>query len=195
MTEHDDPLRKSSRRWRDELVQFVDRIRPSIPAREQLSALQNEQRRVTGGLLLQFFEFLEQSATPDRFPRLEEHPLEERLFLLITDEAGWWAAEELMDTDTPQALRLLKQQWRAFLEDPDTDDDEEFVHHYQFWSVWHRDIPDGWETPDLEEGWDYWVHEEGFALADRRGRGAKHLWRWDDDEFELVEEQLNSWSS
>ena len=195
MSDSDHILRDGARRWRDELTDFVDEFRSSIPDRSQLTPLQHEHRRVTGGLLLQFFEFLEKSADAERFPRLEDHPLEDRLFLYISDVAGYWAAEELMDTDTPQAFRILKEEWRAFLEQPDTDEDEKFIHHYQFWSVWHTNIPDTWEGPELDPDWEHWVHEEGFALADRAGRGAQHLWRWDGEEFEIVEQELTSWNS
>lgn len=191
------PLREEARQWRRQLIDFVERIRSPLPERAQLSPLQHEQRRVTGGVLLQFFEFIQDSANNEMYPQLADHPLEQRLFLMISDEAGMHAADELMDTDTPQAFCLLKEEWRAFLESPDTDDDEAFTHHYQFWSVWHQNIPQEWDTPQLDDNSDddYWVHEEGFALADRAGRGAQHLWRWDGENFDLVDEELSSWSS
>lgn len=189
------PLRDDAWEWRNQLVEFVDRIRSPLPERSQLSPLQHEHRRVTGGLLVQFFEFLEGSADEQLYSQLEDHPLEERLFLMISDVAGMHAADDMMETNTTQAFCILKQEWRAFLEAPETDDDEAFEHHYQFWSVWHQNVPDDWDTPDLEEGFDYWVHEEGFALADRAGRGAQHLWRWDGDDFDLIDEELSSWSS
>ena len=195
MSEHDSPLREDAQKWRHQLEEFVDRIRSPRTDRDQLSPLQHQQRRVTGGLLVQFFEFLEQSADDELYPQLDDHPLAERLFLFISDDAGLHAADELMDTDTDQALCLKKEEWRAFLEAPQTEDDEAFVHHYQFWSVWHQNVPEDWDTPDLEQGFDHWVHEEGFALADRAGRGAKHLWRWDGEDFDLVDEELSSWTS
>ncbi len=196
MAENDDtPLREEASRWREQLVEFVDQIRSPLPERAQLSPLQQEHRKITGGLLVQFFEFLQETVDEELYPQLEDHPLEERLFLMISDEAGMHAADELMDTDSEQAFCILKQEWRAFLESPNTDDDEAFVHHYQFWSVWHQNIPAEWDMPALDPEYDWWVHEEGFALADRAGRGAQHLWRWDGDEFELFEEELSSWSS
>ena len=188
-------LRDGSRQWREELTRFVDHIRSPLPSREQLTPLQDWQRRITGGVLIQFFEFLEESADEDLFPKLADHPLEERLFLFISDRAGLVAASELMDTESEQAFCLLKEEWRAFLESADTDDDDDFVHHYQFWSVWHTEVPENWEVPPLEEGFAYWIHEEGFALADGAGRGAQHLWRWDGEKMELVDEMMTSWSS
>ena len=195
MSDSESPLRDDAQNWRRQLVDFLDDVRTPLPDRNQLSPLQHEHRKVTGGLLLQFMEFLETTVDDNRYPQLDDHPLPERLFVVVSDEAGLHAADELMDTDTDQVCALRKEEWRAFLENPETDDDEAFVHHYQFWSVWHQNIPDDWESPDLESGYDYWVHEEGFALADRIGRGAQHLWRYDGDELDLIDEELNSWSS
>ena len=188
-------LREEALSWRRELVKFVLARRRSRPGREDLSPLQDWQRRITGGVLIQFFDLLSKTATEELYPQLLEHPLQERVFLFITDEAGYLAADELMDLKSLQALCVLKEHWRAFLEHPDTNDDDEFIHHYQFWSVWHQDIPENWDVPPLEPGFEYWIHEEGFALADGAGRGAQHIWRWDGQTLELTEELMSSWTS
>lgn len=191
----DSTLRQGSRRWRREVTDFVDAIRSSPPTDQPLSPLQDWQRRITGGVLIQFLEFLEESKAEEAYPQLADHPLAKRLFLFISDGAGLQAAQDLIDGTSEQAFCLLKEEWRAFLEDPDTDDDEAFVHHYQFWSVWHQNVEPTWDLPALDPNAAYWVHEEGFALADGAGRGAQHLWRWSGDELELVEETLTSWTS
>lgn len=188
-------LREGSHQWRRELTEFVDGIRRPITELDDLSPLQDWQRRITGGVLIQFFEFLEESADEELFPQLADHPLAERLFLCISDEAGLHAARELVDEKSEQVFCLLKEEWRAFLEAPDTADDEAFVHHYQFWSVWHQNVPETWDVPDLDPGFAYWIHEEGFALADQAGRGAQHLWQWDGEKMELADEMMTSWSS
>ncbi len=189
------PLSPGAQKWRRDLLDFVAPIERPRPKREQLSPLQHEHRRVTGGVLHQFFQFLEDSADEERFPALQDHPLPQRLFVLVTDEAGVHATEDLMDTSSEQAVCLLKEEWRAFLESDDTDHDDAFEHHYEFWSVWHRNMPDQWDFPQLGPGQSYWIHEEGFALTDGVGRGAQHLWRWDGEEFELVDEMTTAWSS
>lgn len=188
-------LREGSQKWRRQLDDFVAKIRSPLPTAEELSPVQDWHRRITGGLIIQFFEFLENSANEEIYPQLEAHPLHERVFLCVTDDAGFLAARELMNTDSVQAICLRKEEWRAFLEDPDTDDDDDFVDHYQFWSVWHQDIPENWDVAPLEPGYSYWIHEEGFALADGAGRGAQHLWRWDGEELTLQEEVMTSWTS
>ena len=191
----DSNLRAGSRQWRGELVGFVEQWRDSNPIDQPLSPLQDWQRRITGGVLIQFFEFLEEKKAEIAYPQLEDHPLPERLCLLISDAAGLQAAQDLVDTTSDQVFCLLKEEWRAFLEAPDTDDDESFVHHYQFWSVWHQNVEPSWDVPTLDPELAYWVHEEGFALADGAGRGAQHLWRWNGTDLELVEETMTSWAS
>ena len=181
--------------WRQELDAFLAERRAGVlPRHADLSPIQDAQRRVSGGLLKHFFEFLERKDPATQFPILYLHPLEERVFVFVTDEAGATAARDLMDLESPLAVCLLKEEWRTFLEDPSTDDDDEFTRHYQFWSVWHQNLPTTWEIPQDADG-EYWVHEEGYALAERVGRGAQHLWRWDGEELTLVREGITSWVS
>lgn len=188
-------LREGAAAWRKELLQFIVGRQSSRIPLEDLSPLQDWQRRINGGVLIQFFDLLTKTATEEIYPQLLDHPLEERVFVFITDDPGFAAAEEIMDLESEQALCVLKEDWRTFLEHPDTNDDDDFIHHYQFWSVWHQEIPENWDVPPLDEGFEYWIHEEGFAVADGAGRGAQHLWRWDGEKLELAEELMSSWTS
>lgn len=183
--------------WRDRLRDFALEHRGDleIPDGHDLEGLKNWQRRVTGGVLLQFLDFVQSGKVYEHFDTaLDDRPLHERLFLFITDLPGAVAAGELIQSDSEQALWILKEEWSAWLSDPATDDDETYDRHYEFWSVWHQNLQADWDVEDLD-GVDYWVHEEGFALADRAGRGAQHLWTWDGEEMEKVEEAITSWSS
>ena len=183
--------------WLKELRQFAldQRSDVTIPDGHDLGALDNWKRRVSGGVLLQFLDFVQSGDVYEHFgPALEELPLHERVFLFITDVAGAVAGQELLQQDTHHAFCILKTEWSAWLSDPDTDHDEDFEVHYEFWSVWHQDIHSEWELDELE-GAEYWVHEEGFALADKAGRGAQHLWKWDGEEMQKVQEAVTSWSS
>lgn len=181
--------------WRAEVVEFLDQHRRPIPALDNLSPLQHWHRRVTGGVLRQFFQFLARDMPEDHFPILQENPFPERLFLFLTDLPGFHAAQGLIDTESDQALILLREEWMAFLEDFKTWDDEDYKLHYEFWAVWHRQVPKEWEGRDPSGPGELWVHEEGFALADGAGRGAQHLWRWDGETLHLEAEALTSWAS
>lgn len=183
--------------WLEELRTFALARREDfeIPDGHDLDTLANWKRRVSGGVLLQFLDFVQSGDIFEHFESaLEERPLHERIFLFITDQAGAAAGEELLQKDTDHVFCILNSEWRAWLTDADQDHDDDFDKHYEFWSVWHQDLHSEWEVEELD-GAEYWVHEEGFALADGAGRGAQHLWKWDGQEMHKVEEAITSWSS
>ncbi len=182
--------------WLQALRQFALERRGDlvIPNGHTLDPLDNWQRRVTGGVLLQFLDFLQSGAAHEHFEvALEKFPLYERVLLFITDLPGAVAGQELLQQDTDHAFCILKDEWSAWLSQEDTDHDEPYFNHYEFWSVWHQDIHSEWELDELE-GAEYWVHEEGFALAPKAGRGAQHLWKWDGEEMHKVQEAITSWT-
>jgi len=191
-------LTGSAEEWRRRLETFLDERREGR-AREtdfELSPLEQEQRRVTGGSLMQFLRFIQDEAAFEAFPILAERPIDERVFVFATDEAGRVAAHDLIDSRSGRAVVVTKEEWRAWLGNPETDSDETFDHHYECWSVWHRNFRATWgvEGVNGDDG-EFWVHEEGYALADRAGRGAEHLWAWTGTELELIEEGAEEWSS
>ena len=182
--------------WLEDLREFSQEERGDlkIPDGHMLSSQLNWRRKVTGGVLLQFLDFIQTDAAYEHFNSLEERPLHERALVFATDLPGAVAGYEIIQPDSELALTILKDEWRAFLADPSNDDDGDYEKHYEFWSVWHQNIHSEWELDELDEG-EYWIHEEGFALADQAGRGAQHLWVWDGDEMHKVQEALTSWVS
>lgn len=192
-------LKEGAAEWFAALEQFLasHRERDPLPTDGDLSALQDEQRRVIGGSLMQFLQLIQNEAVFQAFPVLEEEPVSERVFIFATDAAGVAAARDIIDRDSERAAVVTKEEWRAWLEAPGTDADESYDYHYQYWSVWHQNFQANWrlDAVEMEEDLDYWVHEEGFALADRAGRGAEHLWSWDGEELELVEQSADQWTS
>jgi hypothetical protein len=198
-------LPEQAARWREQLMSFCERFRRgdnvSDPRDEAsgdgLSPIEDEQRRVTGGVLLQFLDFMQGDAAFDNFPELEDNSIGERVFVFATDRPGAAAAHDLIEIDGEHVMVVTKAEWRAWLEAGATDSDEAYDKHFLFWSVWHqrtevdREIVEALDDVDGEP----WIHEEGFAVADRAGRGARHLWSWQSGELELVDEALTTWVS
>ncbi len=182
--------------WLSDLKTFLEARREAPPDRgaTSLRPLVDEQRQITGGALLQFLEFVQGESSFELFPVLEDQPISERAFVFATDRAGAAAAHDIIERDSDRAIVVLRDEWKAWLEAPSTDSDPEFDHHYEFWSAWHRNVEPTWEVPEDPEG-ELWVHEEGFALADRAGRGTQHLWQWHDGEMTLVEQDIDEWVS
>lgn len=191
-------LSEEAREWRDELEGFLAsyRERQPLPAADDLDPLRDEQRRITGGRLLQFLQFIQREEAFEAYPVLEEQPITDRVFVFATDVAGLAAARDIVDSESTRAVIATKEEWRAWLEAPATEADETFECHYECWSVWHQNLQAHWASVEAADGSaEYWVHEEGFALADRAGRGGRHLWSWDGDELALEEQDADDWSS
>jgi hypothetical protein len=189
-------LDEDSRSWLAELEQFVRDFRRRHPVGDldDLSALEDEQRRISGGALIELFEFVQGAEVYDLFPKLEEKPLDQRAFVLACDRPTAAASRDVLDWDSDQAIVVLQHEWRAWVEAPDCDSDDAFERHWEVWSAWHQQTEEAWDLPSRDDG-SFWVHEEGFAVADRAGRGSKHLWQWDGDSFTLEEQSVDEWVS
>lgn len=184
------------RAWRERVLAHALARRPKVPAPDghMLAALPYQQRRVSGGTLLQFLEFARSERAFELYPVLQKDPLTERVFVFVTDTPGAVAFRELADPDDPMALLLHTPEWRAFLDDPDEHHDDELALHWECWSAWHQNIDPQWLVPEGEWA-QLWVHEEGYALADRCGRGSRNLWSWDGAELTLVQQDVEKWVS
>ncbi len=181
--------------WYTDLETYIrtEHERPPLPDGHMLDALGTWQRRITGGALLSFLEWATSEEAFERYPLLAKDPLTERIFVCITDLIGAVAYHEIVDRHSDKTICVLKDEWRAFLEEPSLDHDDTFTCHYEFWSVWHQEVDATWEIPEEARGQQLWVHEEGFAVADESGRGSQHLWGWDGDEMNLLTQDVTKW--
>lgn len=182
--------------WYKALTEFVKNHCERDPLLDghMLDPLRDWQRRITGGALLSFLEYATSDEALERYPILAKDPLTERIFVAITDIPGAIAFNEIIDKRSDKATWLFKEEWRAFLDREDTDHDDDFSCHYEFWSVWHRAIDPRWEIPPGNYQ-QLWVHEEGFVLADEAGRGSQNVWNWNGQRMMLVEQDITCWVS
>lgn len=181
--------------WRESLTSYLRHrrsARAAWPTPDQLDARQTWQRRVSGGAMLQLLDYIVSPAAMARFPVLHDQPLDARVFIFTTDLSGAVAARELIAPESQHAIWLLREEWRAWLNDPLCDSDDTFAHHYECWSVWHQDIDPAWNASP-PPGAALWVHEEGWAIAENTGRGAQHLWAFDGAQPTLLKQDITSW--
>ena len=185
------------RAWRAHLQAFIDAHRDPtlLPDGHMLDGLHDWQRRITGGALLQFLEWAASDEAHARYEDLGKNPITERVFVCITDLSGAVAYREIIDATHDRAIRVDRAEWAAFLEDATQDHDDHFEAHWEFWSVWHRELDARWEIEGIEalDPATLWVHEEGFALLDGAGRGSRHLWRWDGATMHLIAQDVTKW--
>lgn len=183
--------------WTQDLAAFSQERRaprPPLPDGHMLAALPYEQRRVTGGVLLQFLTFIMTRDAFDLYPSLTARPIEDRLFLFLTDVPGAVAFQEIVDASHGRTMWLDQHDWRAWLESPGRWPDDDFELHYECWSAWHQNVDPLWPAPEGPYH-ELWVHEEGHAVGDREGRGAQHLWDWDGTNLRLLTPKITSWTS
>lgn len=196
MSDETNAQTKDPRAWRDLVLEYAHARRSKRPAPDghMLAPLPYQQRRVSGGALLQFLEFARSEEAFTRFPILQKDPLTERVFVYVTDEPGAVAFRELAREDDPMVALVFAPEWRAYLDDTTQQHDDTLELHWECWSVWHQTLDPHWMIP--EGDWkQLWVHEEGFALADQCGRGSKNLWSWDGTELTLVTQDIEKWVS
>ena len=190
-------MRQDAITWRQHLANHVTQQQARagqapLPDGHMLHALQDWQRRITGGSLMEFLEWAASEDAVARYPLLNATPITERVFVFISDIPGLVAYRELIDQRSQRAIGLLKDQWRAFLSDGSEDHDDPLTHHYEMWSVWHRDIDPQWDLEDKPYD-QLWVHEEGFALAHEAGRGSQNVWNWNGQRLQLVKQDMTRW--
>lgn len=182
------------RAWYEALTAFVEQecARPPLLDGHMLGPLEDWQRRITGGSLIEFLEWVTSEEAFARYKVLQRDPITERIFLCVTDRAGAVAFNEIVDRRSDQALFLYKDEWRAYLDDPANDHDDAFACHYEFWSAWHRQLDPRWELPEGSYH-QLWVHEEGFVVGEEAGRGSQHVWDWDGERMNLIVQDINRW--
>ena len=195
--EHD-RMRQDAITWRQDLANHIiqqqaraDQASP-LPDGHMLHALQNWQRRITGGSLLEFLEWAASEDAEERYPMLATSPITERVFVFISDVPGLVAYRELVDPQSQRTIGLLKEQWRTFLSDDSQRHDDPLPHHYEMWSVWHREVDPQWDLEDKPYD-QLWVHEEGFAIANEAGRGSQNVWNWNGQRLQLVKQDITKW--
>ncbi len=181
--------------WRQQLHDYTTQHAPlerPMPDGHMLHSLHNWQRRISGGSMLEFLEWAASPEAHERYPVLDTSPVSDRIFVFVSDIPGLVAFKELVDKQSQSAIGLLKHQWKSFLADTSLEHDDELQHHYEMWSIWHREVDPQWDLEDKPYD-QLWVHEEGFAIAHEAGRGSKNLWNWNGQRMQLVKQDISKW--
>lgn len=146
--------------------------------RRQLSAIEEWQCRVSGGALLKFLRFLTRPEYRGDHPELEEVARAGKRLVCVTDAVGALAAHDILRMFRPQAVWVFEDVWREWLEDRSWADPG-FDRHIEYLSGWRP-------AHGADKSGDYWLHSEEYRLAAATGRAFEHLWRWADEELELI---------
>lgn len=165
--------------YRDEL---------QIKERRELSPLEERQSRISGGALLKFLRFVTNRENMDAFPVLREIQQQGRKLVVVTDDPGFVAAQDILRMFRPSAIWMLRPEWKAWSQQPEGGD-EEFDCHFEYRNWWTQEFEPEWKPRrSLKSGG--WIHREGYTLDRNHLRDVLHLWEWTGEEMKLVEADI-----
>ena len=78
--------------------------------------------------------------------------------------------------------------------------DEEFIFHVEYRSLFKEpesdaDVKELTKSHPLEPGERYFIHTVESVMGPLFARGGEHLWKWNGQELELLEEAWQTWVS
>ena len=179
--------------WTAELRKHIAECRAKRPLtpRKSLSAAEEWRCRLVGGALMRWMKetgprFLQERSVMCKTLGIDPEP-----FIAFTSDApGLAAANQVIGADNPRADFLFEDEFQscpARLTDPG------YKWHIHFWSYVSPTLDPKVEAEararhPIADGCVYWLHREGTLWAANAGRGADHLWKWDGEKPELLEE-------
>lgn len=169
-----------------------------LPPRAELSALEEKQCRILGGTLISWLQEHSHPLLTEREVLKQTLGVEsDPVIVVISDKPGLTAAREILEGAPFPIFYLPQASFDAFLE---KHPDETFCWHVVFTSYFHQDAEaDVKEKMDAlaqpQPGEEVWLHRESSLLAPLFERACDHLWKWNGEEFSLVEEAFSSWIS
>lgn len=169
-----------------------------LPARAELSALEENQCRILGGTLISWLQRHSHPLLAERDVLKTMIDVEaDPVIVVISDTPGLIAAQEILARAPFPIFFLPQASFDAFLaQHPD----KTFRWHVVFTSFFYQ-AADA-ETQQqmnaraaLQPGEAFWLHREVSSLAPLFARGGDHLWKWDGQAMALIEEAFAAWVS
>lgn len=174
------------------------RARAPIPARESLSPSDEERCRILGGHLISWLSRWGPRLLRERnaIPRLRGDT-SEPLIVFVTDTPGLVASAEILGSEQTRVVACRRSEYESF---PGLAEDEEFKVHIELHSYFEEPPTQAAEA-DLRRKYEVtgkgqlWIHYDCSVLGKLFARGARHLWHWDGERPQLIEEAFDRWIS
>lgn len=184
--------------WYEQLV--IDtkdlRKRRPLPARETLSPAEERQCCIIGGSLISWLEYYGSRLLQERNMLSKLQGWEKNPFIVFTsDKPGLIAAREILNDNPSQYAFLFPNEFKKW---EARHPDKEYQWHIHTWSYFKT-----LDKSSLQRASDYplapeetfWLHQEGTMCGTLFGRGYDHLWKWNGEDFVLLQECFNQWVS
>jgi hypothetical protein len=119
----------------------------------------------------------------------------EPAIVFTSDIPGLVAAQGIVGPEHERVVYLSEDEFAAA---PARASDPQYRWHVHVWSFFRSEVEPAFAAQaraqyPIASGCCYWQHSEGTMWAVRAGRGVDHLWRWDGDKPELLEEAMSHW--
>lgn len=166
---------------------FINSFRDELKIKErrELSIIEERQSRISGGALLKFLRFVTSAALMDDYPVLREIQQQGRKLVVITDDPGFVAAQDVLRMFRPSAVWMLRSEWKAWKQRPESVDHNCDL-HFEYRSWWTQEVEANWiQHRSLTDR--HWLHREGYTLNRDHLKDVLHLWEWTGNEMELIE--------
>lgn len=186
--------------WTQQLREYVAKCRTvnPLPGRDQLSDAQEWQCRILGGSILSWLRqygprFLQERAVMCKLLGIDRDPA----IVFTSNVPGLVAAREIIGPHHERVLYLLEDE---FAGSSPKGADPQYKWHVHFWSFFREQLDPEFAAEarvkhPIPAGCSYWQHTEGTMWAANAGLGGDHLWQWNGQEPELLEEAMRRWVS
>ncbi len=191
-------MKREGIEWFDQLVKdSLDfRSKKPLPARETLSPAEEMQCRIIGGSFISWLEhqgprLLQEREVLSKLQEWEKDP-----FIVFTsDKPGLIAAREILDGNSDRFAFLFPKEFKKWEACHSDNEYQWHIHTWSFFTTLDKASLKRTSEYPLAPGETFWLHQEGTMCGQLFGRGGDHLWKWDGENFVLLQEGFNQWVS
>ena len=191
-------MHETGQKWFAKLNAAVTHLREAnpLPSREQFDDADEWRCRIVGSSLLHWLEDIGPTFLQERSVLCTALEIEPDPFVVFTsDTPGLVAAQEILGTDNEKITFLSGREFEAWLYGSP---DESYRWHTHVFSQFRDTLESEFQQSAKEQypvpiGVAYWQHSEGTNWAALAGKGVDHLWKWDGEKPELLEEAFTHW--
>ncbi len=180
--------------WSTALKSFAQNQRQHnpIPNRDTLSDEEEWQCRIIGGEFISWYQQHLRGILGQRETLIIKNFDPEPLIVFTTSMQGLVAAQEIMSQPSKSLVYLLHTEFDEWEKEHQV---EEFIFHIHHWSYFRKidqelllRIQEVYSEVSPEE---CRIHASGDLWAEQCGVQGEHLWRWNGEEMELLEEDFS----
>ena len=168
---------------------------PIVP-RDALSPLAEWQNRILGADLIQWNNNIADSLLSERavLGKLQNWHKNPIIFFIST-MPGLVASQEIIGDEHGRFVWGLPEDFDSFEER-----DEEHIFHVEYRSLFKEpesdaDVKELTKSHPLAPGESHFIHTVESVMGPLFARGGEHVWKWDGEKLELLEEAWRTWVS